>query len=785
MVFQLPWFALGLLLGNLLGLYTPLAGIQAAPPLLAAAALASLALPILRPLVALSVGAAVTCLQVQSVTASKLDRSLEGKDLEITGQIISLVSHRPGRVSFMFEPRIGATALPQRIRLSWYQPDGNPRGGETWRLGVRLRPPRGQLNPGGFDYEKWLFRNRVGAVGYVRWAEPLPKDSGSRERPVLEVRERFRQWLGSRLPDGRARGLILALTIGARDGLSPEDRKVLAATGTAHLVAISGLHIGLVAGAIFYLAQFACRLIVGFTWIQRQVICWALVLPVTSAYAALAGFGLPARRALIMLAVLACWQSLRWPRRPAAPLSVALALVLAADPLAALGWDFWLSFGAVSCISLVMAGRRAPAIPNRALWWRVQLGISIGLAPFLVAGFGQVSLVSPLVNALLVPWFGITVMPPLLLAVASWPCLPGFASAILAMEAWQLDLIWSGLEALAQYGGAGLYPGSVLALCAALLGSLLLLAPAGLPGRWLGSLLWLAAICPMRAQLPEGGMELVVLDVGQGLSTVIHTRGHAMVYDAGPSYPGGDAGRDVVIPYLRSRASGLDLLVISHSDLDHAGGRRSIVGEFETLRELAGDGLTGARPCIAGQRWSWDGVQFTILHPLPATKARGNAASCVLLVRGKYGSVLLTGDIEISGEETLLQAWPCLEVEVVVAPHHGSKSSSGSALVDATRPEWIVFAAGYRNRWDFPAAEVVARWRASGARVLVTGEMGAIRMRFSDPGAMRPRLQRVVEAAPWRAAAVSRDINVQYHARYSRRGRETSPCSKSSDLAGG
>lgn len=782
---RLPVLALCLLLGNLAALFTSLSLLPAVSLQLAALVLPLLIRPITRPLAALLAGAALTCVQLQDMQASRLDQSLGGRDVEVVGRISSLVREHPGRVSFMFDYRGENEAIPGTIRLTWFRPPTPPGAGQNWRFSVRLRAPRGNVNPGGFDYERWLFRHGVGATGYVRRAQQLHGESGALRWRFLETRDDIRRWLETRLPQGPVRGLVLALTIGSRDQLGFADRRVLAATGTAHLVAISGLHVGMVAGAVFFLARLGCGWIVHLSWIRRQLCCWSLALPAALAYAGLAGFGLPTRRALIMLAVVACWHCLRWPRRAAAPLALALVLVLVFDPLSPLGWDFWLSFGAVSCIGVLLAGRNLAACPDRARWWRLQWGISIALAPLLASGFGQVSVVSPLVNALLVPWFGLTVMPPLLVSLVCWPWWPGLANTLVAVEAWQLEYIWAGLELLSNAGAASLGGRDELALVVALLGGVLLVGPAGMPGRRLGLVLWLPVIFPLRPALPEGGMQLVVLDVGQGLSAVVHTRRHTMIFDTGPAYPGGDAGRDVVIPYLASRGSGVDLLLVSHGDLDHAGGRESIAREFRPRRELAGDDLDGSYPCEKGQNWSWDGVQFTILYPLSKSAGQGNAASCVLLVRGKFGSVLLPGDIGVAEERILLRYWHCLEVDVVVAPHHGSRSSSGYELVSATRPEWIIYSAGYRNRWNFPSPDVEARWRAVGARALVTGETGAITMTFSGPPGVPPRLQRMEDVAVWRAPAVSRDINVQYHARYSSRVRETSPCLKSSDLADG
>jgi competence protein ComEC len=250
-------------------------------------------------------------------------------------------------------------------------------------------------------------------------------------------------------------------------------------------------------------------------------------------------------------------------------------------------------------------------------------------------------------------------------------------------------------------------------------------------------------------------VRLTVLDVGQGLATVVETRSHVMVFDAGPSYrSGADAGQLVVVPYLQSRGiHRVDALVASHDDDDHKGGASSVVAALDVEQTIVGPSVRSLGPgaeragawvrCRAGRRWVWDGVSFEWLHPGAGPYERDNDSSCVLRVSSGEHRFLLTGDIEVAAEAEVLTTARLGPVEIVVAPHHGSRTSSSPAFVAATRPRWVVFSVGHRNRWGFPAPAVVARWERVGAHTLRTSASGAICFvaqpgkPLSDPGQWR------------------------------------------------
>jgi competence protein ComEC len=739
-----------------------------------------------RVLAACCAGFFLAAHQAQENLSERLPGELDGTRVELEGRIDSLVNSEPGRIRFRVAVRHPQAGIPPRIQLSWYRNQVLPRAGEIWRLQVKLRSPRGLANPGGFDYERWLFRKGIGATGYVlRGQRQRGAESGAAEW-LLSVQDAIYRELAARVPEGIQQELVFALVLGHKQGLHDSHRKILATTGTAHLLAISGLHIGLVSGLVFWLV----RLAVGTCWPaasrQGECLAWLLCLAAALFYACLAGLALPTRRALLMLGLFALFKLMRLPLAGWRTWCLALGAVCVLDPLAVLGQDLWLSFGAVACIGLAMRGHRGQGHGRLGEWARMQLAITVGLAPLLAAQYGQISFLAPLVNLLLVPWFGVAVLPPLLLGVILLPIWPALANDIIQFQAQHLLILWQGLEWLSMLGAWQLADPGRLALALAVLGSALFLMPQGLPGKRMGLLCWAAVLFPSGSTLNPGEFELTVLDVGQGLASVIRTRDHLLVYDTGPAYMGNATASISLLPFLRSEGvNRIDGLVTSHSDLDHSGGREILRRSLETAWEMAGEQFEGATPCQAGSQWWWDGVHFQILHPLATSGLRGNDASCVLLVRGVRGSALLTGDIPRLMEELMVSRIQCLAVDLVVAPHHGSATSSSVALVKATSPAKVIFAAGHGNRWRFPADSVVDRWKSVGASGLVTSEIGAVTVRFSTSGQASFWLERLRHQRLWRARPVSSGSDVQYDSGSFPTRDVRNTCSKLSDPADG
>ena len=628
---------------------------------------------------------------------------------------------------------------PGLVRLSWYQNRQALRPGERWRLKVRLKRPHGYMNPGGFDYESWLFQNRLRATGYV-----VDSQDNVRLRPAgrfspaalrFALREQLRRALGS---DPLA-GFVPALAVGDRSGLNAAQWDTLTATGTNHLIAISGLHIGLVAGLVYLLLlrswgtlqALAPALLGGLPALRVAAVCAMLA---ALGYALLAGFALPTQRALIMLWVYFGMKLYNHTVPLGEVLGMALLAALLLDPCAPMAASFWLSFGAVAVIFYGIGYRVHLQRRRFREWGRVQYIVTLGLAPALALYYQQLPLFSLLANLFAVPWVSFIVIPLvfggcLLLCVGvDW---------LLELALVSLHALWRVLEFIAawEFQLLPVAQPDVLTLVVISLGILILLLPRGSAPRWLG-LVWLAPLFfPAKPGPAFGAVEMSVLDVGQGLAVVVRTQQHNLLYDAGPAYPSGfNTGAAVVVPFLRHAGVGaLDLLVQSHGDNDHIGGLPEVLDEVPVMRVISS--VPGRVPharvaeCRDGQSWRWDGVEFRVLHPQEAVDMSANDRSCVLQVRAGGRSLLLSGDIEKRAEQSLLQQHGAhLKSELLVVPHHGSKTSSTPDFVAAVSPTIAVFPAGYRNRFGLPDKDVLARYREQGARLFSTAQGGMIRI---------------------------------------------------------
>jgi competence protein ComEC len=656
--------------------------------------------------------------------------------------------------------------FPRRVRLSWYEDTPELKLAQRWRLTVRLKHPRGFINPGGFDYEGWLFRKGIRASGYVRPAEDADLITPRVwERPVGLLRQSLADSIETALGADANRGVITALAIGDRTAMSPRQWSLLLATGTNHLLAISGLHIGLVAGLIYLVAFRAWRLSgrLCMRLPAQHAAAW-LALIAGCFYALLAGFSVPTQRAAIMLCVVMGAVISNRATRPAQTLSIALLAVLIWDPLAVLSSGFWLSFAAVAWIFYTV-GNRPVAVKSLWRWGRIQWVLAIGLFPLILLFFQRVSLIAPLANLVAVPWVGLLVVPFTLLGSISISSVPVLGELLLAISSALLDLLWAVLELLVSIPLAQWYhTPPAWTLLPALIGAALLLAPRGLPGRWLG-IVFISPIVLNSAPRPEpGAYWLTTLDVGQGLAMVVETPNHVLVYDTGARFSDYfNAGEAVVTPYLRSRGiENIDLLMISHGDNDHIGGVEAVFNSFQVQKVLSSVpeliDHPQVSPCVAGQRWVWDEVQFEVLHPPSGWQGSKNNRSCVLRIGNPGGASLITADIEKAAETQLLESTGIrLNSDIMLIPHHGSRSSSSQAFINAVAPEVVLLPLGYRNRFGFPDPEVMDRYGELGVTVLDTVNQGAITISVHQkrgleihPGA------RQIDKRYW--SAVSRDV---------------------------
>lgn len=685
-----------------------------------------------------------------SILGVSLPAELEGQDITLQGHVAGLPEQYEHRWRFLFDVayrRVGneQQPWPVRLRLSWYgeRPD-RLRPGEQWQLQVRLKRPWGFHNPGGFDYERWLFGQRIRATGYVRQEARLIDSSV----PWRFRLDRFRHWLGAQLKQhlgGQPGALFRALTVGDRRDIDPATWEALRVTGTAHLLAISGMHIGLLAALVFWLARRLWPLAGerALLWLPAPRAAALLASLAALAYAALAGFAIPTQRALIMLGVV---MLALWRQRPVVPgqtLAWAALLVLLLDPLAVLSAGFWLSFAAVALILYALAGRREPSRFRQ--WLRIQGWITLGLAPFLIGWFQQVSLVAPLANLLAIPLVSLLIVPLALLATVAVLFAPALAGVLMTPLGEALDGLMVVLATLAGWPAAHWQTGhgGFVVLVLLMAGLLILLSPRGLPGRYLAPVLCLPLLLGAAPRPPPGQAWLTLLDVGQGLAAAVQTRSRLLVFDTGPRFSDRfDTGSAVVVPYVRNSGyRAIDTLIISHGDNDHIGGLASVrevlgVGRILTSvpQRIDGDGVEA---CRAGQQWQWDGVKFTILAPR-AGHGVDNDASCVLRIEAGGQAALLSADIEQAGEALLVRhAADALPASILVAPHHGSLTSSTPAFVKAVNPEYVLYPVGYRNRYRFPRSPVVERYRGIGARQMRVDEEGAIRYVLGEPAGVR------------------------------------------------
>ncbi|MGP1715939.1 MAG: DNA internalization-related competence protein ComEC/Rec2 [Methylophilus sp.] len=671
--------------------------------------------------------------------------------------------------------------LPKRVRLHLYQQSYRGgaatasaalpqlQAGERWQWRVRLKRPHATRNPHGFDYAGWSLANQIGAGGSIVSKAPMRRLQTLVWQPAAliaywraGVGERIEKVLGS-TPQS---AVLRALVIGDDSQIARADWQLFVDTGVNHLVSISGLHITMLAslGYVF----------VGWLWRLRPG--WALYIPsrvaagsggalVAIAYATLAGFSIPTQRTLFMLLTMMAMLGLKHRVPFSWVLSAAVWVVLMLDPWAVMAPGFWLSFGAVAVLAFALGGRLRPA-----RWWhnalQTQWVITLAFVPVLILLFNQLSVISPLANGLAIPVVSLAVVP---LAIAG-AILPLDFLLHLAATLWA----WCahGLYWLRQWPGAVWYlPTPPLwAWCLAMVGMLVWLLPRGWPLRWAGLVLWLPLFLPAQAGMQPGQMRVTILDVGQGLSVLVQTARHSMLYDAGPAYnEQSDAGQRIVLPYLRHLGvRQLDTAVISHDDNDHSGGMASVLAgvpavkllssltpEADFFRQMQALPYAPALPhqsCYQGQQWQWDGVTFRVLSPSQDATAdvKDNDKSCVIKVTSAHGSLLLTGDIEKEAERWLVAATPDqLAATVITMPHHGSKTSSTLGFINATQPAIAIATAGYLNRFGHPKAEVTARYEAQGTQVLRSDRDGAVLIDFLSGRQPVVRRWRQVEPRYW------------------------------------
>ena len=751
----------------------------------------------------------LTGLRAVDYASKALRSAYEGRDIEVVGVVSTMPQINEMGTRFQLDvesaqllttveqvPIKQIVELPSKISLSWY---GGVFGavetvgdiglassmatlqrkpmsllpGERWKMTVRLKAPHGNSNPGGFDFELWLWEQGIQATGYVRTSsnDPVPvRLEQTWRHPVEQLRYKVRDAIFERMSSSDSykhtseAGIVAALVTGDQQSIDRADWDIFRATGVAHLMSISGLHITMFA--------WVAVLVVGSLYRRSTRLC--LTYPATHAamlgglilatcYAVFSGWGVPSQRTILMLATVTLLRLMgkRWPWPTVWML--ACAVVVAVDPWALLQAGFWLSFVAVGVLFATELSTNASrsvlseqgvgddsinsyikpslfAIFKKKLWMsgREQFIITLVLAPLTLLLFGQVSVVGLLANAFAIPWVTLVVTPLAMLGSIFAPLWDLAGSAVYVMSRF--------LSLLAEFPLAtiSIAVSPLLVSVIAVMGGVLMVLPWPWQLRLLGLPLLLPVMLWQAGRPAVGQFELIAADIGQGNAVIVRTANHTLVYDAGPRYSiDSDAGHRVLVPLLRTTNEKVDAVMLSHRDSDHSGGVKSVltmhpkasfISSIESTHEL--QALRPAQRCEAGQSWIWDGVDFSVLHPSAAdydSQQKSNAMSCVLRISTPQASVLLAGDIELAQEARLVVAQKALNSTVLLVPHHGSKTSSSAAFLDAVQPQLAVVQAGYRNRFGHPAASVVARYGERNIKVIDTAHCGALKWSSATP----------------------------------------------------
>jgi competence protein ComEC len=763
----MPALAMFALVGVLAGLWLPTAGIT---PLAWGLTLCG---PLIwwlggtKPLIAM-IAFVIASIACHDYRALILADQLAGQDILVTGRVSNFPRQTARGQVLQLDIRRNYSAgrLPQRIQLTIYGQTPQPQVGELWQLKVRLKPPFGFVNPGGFDRSVRFLVRGVHATGYVRSSSLNKKlQSISFDSGVLLVRAHLRKRLELLLDNSEMLPLVLGITVGARDLISDSQWSLFRTTGTSHLMAISGLHIGMIAVALWRIGLLPAWIASAFgVVLNTRQFAYLLSAGGSAGYAMLAGFTIPTIRALTMVLVVLILSTYQRHINHLWILGFALLTVVLSDPLAVLSAGFWLSFAAVALlfICLTPCGEQTGQTRYKYLLRRIsqmlraQWVLGFGLALPMCLFFGQVSLTAPIANLIAVPVFTLFVLPAALVGTMLSLTATPLAAAVLQIAVVSLELLvkflqWLSYPALSVWETG---PASTGFLLLTGMGCLLLLLPRPLAAP-LAGLLFIALGISVNHGARPAKVTVRLLDVGQGLAVLIQTPGHVLLYDAGPGWSGGDAGRQVVVPVLRHLGIGkIDLMVISHADNDHLGGAESVVNTIDVDEITGPPRLSLAKQsittCLSGRRWNWDGVLFEIIHPRTHVGWSDNNASCVLQVTIDGHSLLLAGDVEAVAEIVLLGRGDLVPADIVIAPHHGSATSSTDALVNYLSPSYVIFATGYMNRWGFPSPEIVQRWGKSGACGLATSTTGALEFAYiQDRGFLLTHVAAASWNRPW------------------------------------
>ncbi len=688
--------------------------------------------------VAAVVGGVIAALAIKQNNHHQWPDEMRSTEITVVGVVDGLPEQSDGVLQlYLNEVTSSSVVQPRRIRLNWYRPTQTPKAGERWQFSVRLKRPTGLGNPGSFDAQRHSFITRVDATGYVRSPATAKRMSLAYGLSI----DRIRQSLAEKIKaasSGPTVPLVLGLALGVNAGITDAQWEVLRDTGTVHLLAISGLHIGLVATFAYFLAS---ALWVLFTPLHSRCSkpAFAIVFGFLCAacYAGLAGFSLPTQRALIMLCVVGVGLLSRRSSIASFALCAAALLIAVFDPTAVLSIGFTMSFSAVALLIYLGQGRQH--LSNKWLSAiRLQWQLSLLMLPLSAWFFGSGSLISPVANLLAVPFVGILIVPLCIITTLLVFISPTLSGITLQLAEHLLKWLMLGLQSVASIPGGqiALPIAAISILLVALLVVAVMVAPLGLRLRRWSLVLLLPVACYLYGLPTVKQLEVHVLDVGQGLSVAVFTKNHTLLFDTGGRFGGSTMMERVVEPFLATRRrSTVDTVVISHADEDHSAGLDYLIASQPQLEVFASDSDAG-KFCTAGKSWQWDGVWFAFVHPTEYDKGSRNDQSCVLLIHYGESRFLLTGDIENSAEAKLVERGFNLPITVMTAPHHGSATSSSAEFLQALKPQHTVIPAGRHNRHGHPHVDVIKRYKAVGSQLWMTGTNGAVSFVVDQDGVL-------------------------------------------------
>lgn len=672
------------------------------------------------------------------ILSAKVNDKYLNQPINISGKIIHLPEQESYRAKFVFKVK---TPFQGKIKLSWYG-ENVPQlhTGEQWQLLVKLKANNGYQNSPGFDYEKWLFFKQINATGYVRHTPNNQLIQKARTLSIDKIRQDTRNFLHKFLKELEFGGVINALIIGDRSLIDAQHWDLFKATNTTHLSVISGLHIGLISGFIFLLSGFIWRKFTRLTLdVPSQIIGSYAGLIAALLYALMAGFSIPTQRAFIMASVVFLSVILRRRHSVWQLYAIALFLVLATNPVSIFSAGFWLSFYVVAVIIYAVA-------KFHNLHWfyqliAIQILISVATIPLVAWFFSSVATLSPVANLVAIPVFSFAIIPLSLIGgLLAFAQLTEVAKIIFEISNQLLIYLAHFLQYLQSFGFNQWHytPSSVIDLWVLLLIVFIAILPKQLGLRKISILLFAIVLFSPIKTPKQGTVLITTLDVGQGLAQLVQTKNHILLFDSGAIYRSGfNMGDTVIKPYLHAkRVKKLDKIIISHGDNDHIGGLKSVLNEFraaEILSSVPNKITQTTSQCKAGQNWVWDRVQFEMLNPSSNSNFSGNNASCVLKISTDKYSILLTADIEKKTEKHLLKTNKNkLKSDVLIVPHHGSKSSSGRQFLTAVAPKLAIISSGYKNRFNHPAKVLMDKYQQLGIDTLNTNCSGQIEVLLAD-----------------------------------------------------